>query len=344
MVNLGNLMDLFTDSGKVSRALRERTANEAWTSMNRRAKSETCSVASGSTSAARSAASGSGRFSNLANLSAQNNSKNSKQSLTKRSAFRVSTLVMDPTVDISTSILDMRCTGDTFVANSEVDQISAKQFFDCTVDSPTLPTTTCQEDIPIVYTSSTGRGVGTRARTFKSIKGVTTDPHVALQRLLSRHCLGPVAAGKGDEISTFEDSEAFKCTFYLSDLKSHLKFILDIYYPNNYSITEEERVEVFQNFLLWWQSTRLQLRNVPPHGSFSTGDEQHSDRVSFSAFSSRFLHESEALTVAHTIRPEPEPDPVIVQTPIPDLITSSAELPSPPIVYDRWGGYVFNLF
>jgi hypothetical protein len=352
MDNFGQLMDLLSDSGKVSRALKERTNNEMWTSMNRRAKSETCSAASASGSASVSASvssrsasgSGSGRFSNLLNSTAQNNNKNSKQSLTKRSAFRVSALVVDPAVNIPPSILAMRGTGVTFIANSEADQISAKQFFDCTVDSPSLPTPSCPEDIPVVYTSSTGHGVGTRARTFKANKGVTSNPHVALQRLLSRHCLGPVAARRGDEISTFEEPEALRCTFYLSELKSHLKFILDIYYPNNSIITEDERVEVFQNFQLWWQSTRLQLRIIPRHGSVSRGDEQHRDRVSFSAFSSWFLHVSETLIVAHTTRSEPEPEPVVTQTPLPDLITSPAELPSPPIVSDRWGGYIFNLF
>jgi hypothetical protein len=294
MDNFGQLMDLLSNSAKISRALRERRNNETWTSMNR-TQSDATSGPMGSVP--RSPAPK--RFSNLVHSTAQNN--NRKPLLNRRSTFRLSAIVVSPEVNIPPLILAMRGTGVTFVASSEsyvADQITAKAFFRCADDSAP----SCLQDLPIVYAASALR-IGMRAKSYRVSKGVTSDPHEALRRLLSRHFLGSAAAERGDEISTLEEKEALNCTFYLSELKSHLNFILDIYYPNDSILSQDERVEIFENFHSWWQSARLQT--VPRRGHVPTELSHQMDRVRFSAFSSWFLLVSEKLVVAHTTRSGP---------------------------------------
>lgn len=338
VINVGHFMDLFTDSDKESRALHERTSNEMWTSMNKRAKSDTSAVPSPPASVSSHSAvsaTDSGRFSNLVNTTAQNNSNYREQLIKRRSAFRLSTLVVNPEVNIPPMILAMRGTGTSFIASCEADQTAAKQFFGCEEARPSSPTPKLSypTDLPIVYAaSSRGRGIGMRAKSFRATKGITADANVALQRLLDRHFLGPNAAERGDTISTFEEAESLKCTFYLSELESHMTFILDIYYPNDIILSEDEREEVFQQFHLWWEASRS---TVPAE------DLEQRNRVSFSAFSSWFLLLSEALITAHTTRPELEQEPEIeiIEEEIPELIAYPT-----PIVSDRWEGMGLNFF
>jgi hypothetical protein len=289
MDNFGQLMDLLSNSAKISRALGERRNNETWTSMNR-TQSDGTSGPMGSVPRSADPK----RVSNLANSTAQNS--NRRQFLTRRSTFRLSAIVVNLEVYIPPLILAMRDIGVAFVASSEsyvADQSTAKSFFHCADESPF----SCSQDLPIVYAASDLR-IGMRAKSFRVTKGVTSDPHVALRRLLSRHFLGSVAAERGDEISAFDEKEALYCTFYLSELKSHLNFILDIYYPKDSILTRDERVEIFENFHSWWQSARLQ---TVPHRSHVPKETSHQlDRVSFSAFSSWFLLVSEKLVIAHT--------------------------------------------
>ena len=143
---------------------------------------------------------------------------------------------------------------------------------------------------------------------------------------------------QGGEISAFEKPEALKCTFYLSELKTLLNSILDIYYPNDTILSADERVEVMQHFLLWWDATLLKQQAAASRNKIPQGVSPHTDRVSFRTFSTWFLLMSEALIVAHTaVRAEPEAPP----RPLPDL--TSVEVLPPAVVSDSWGG-LFNLF
>jgi hypothetical protein len=290
MDNIGQLMYLLSNSEKISRAKRVRENNEIWTSMNR-TQSDTVI----GPMAPRSA--GPRRFSNLVNSTAHKIDRT--LSMRRRTAYRRTTSEMNPEVCIPPLILAMRGTGVIFVTNSDnyvADQITAKAFFSSANDCPT----SCSQEMPIVYATSALRA-GVRAKCFSANKGTTSDPHVALRRLLLRHFLGPAAAERGDEISFFEAHEALHCTFYLSELESLLNFICDIYYPNNNVLTEDERVEVFENFHSWRQSASL--RTAAPYcGSVSKEVAQLRDRVHFSDFSSWFLLVSRTLTVAHTTR------------------------------------------
>ena len=286
-------MDLLSNSEKISRKKRVRKINEIWTSMNRIQSDSVIGPM-----APRSA--GPRRLSNLVNSTAHKIDRTLPTR--RRSAFRLSSSETNPEVFIPPLILAMRGTGVIFVTNSDnyvADQITAKAFFDCS-DSTLV---SCSQEMPIVYATSAIKA-GVRAKSFRANKVITTDPHAALRRLLSKHILGPAAAQKGYEISAFEAHEALHCTFYLSELESLLNFICDIYYPNNNVLTEDERVEVFENFHSWWQSASLQTA-VPYRGSVSKEVAQLRDRVYFSDFSSWFLLVSRTLTVAHTKRTGP---------------------------------------
>ena len=290
MDNVCQLMDLLSNSEKISQAIRQRKNNEMWTAMNRpRSDAMSMALVSSRSAAPRG-------FSNLVLATAQNNDRN--VSLKRRSAFRLSTLEINTEVYIPPLILAMRGSGVAFVARNENDvagQNTAKTFFGCADDGQP----SCSQDMPIVHATSV-IGVRGRAKYFRANKGITSDPNVALRRLLSRYFLGTAAAERGDEISAFEEIEALNCTFYLSEIKNLLSILCEIYYPNNNILTEDERVEVFENFHYWWQFASLQI--VPQFGPVSKGVTRYSDRVSFSAFSTWFLLVSETLTGVHTTR------------------------------------------
>lgn len=295
IVNFGHFMDLLSTNAKKLRAFRERKDNEMWTSMNRIQSDGIL----GPMSSILPRPSAPTRVIHFVNSTAQKN--DCKQYLKRRNAFRLTTLAAYPEVYIPPMILAMRGTGVTFVSNGEnyvADQVIAKKFFNCADESPPSRT----HETPTVC-SVTARRVGSRAKSYRSNKGITSDPHEALRRLLSRHFLGPAAAERGDEISAFDEPEALRCTFYLSELKSYLNFIFDIYYPNNNILTEDERAEVFEYFHSWWQSARL--KTVPSRGHIMEEQVCDRDRVLFSAFSSWFLLVSETLVVAHTMRTGP---------------------------------------
>ena len=156
----------------------------------------------------------------------------------------------DRTVDciIPTLILIMRQTGSVFngeiISHSNADEIS-------TQISPFSGLQMSKKNFPTIEVRSNR---GKLARMYLANVQVTTDPEIALKRMLERHLLGKESHKNGEECNTFDVEDAVDDFIFMSELNEMLTWTWGTFYPGGKELSNEIRLEVDDLFKRWKKS------------------------------------------------------------------------------------------
>ena len=141
---------------------------------------------------------------------------------------------------------------------------------------------------PSVFIQST---VAKQARKYMANVDITTDPQIALKRMLERHLLGAESYRNGEECNIFDFEDAGNDFIFMSELKEMLTWTWDTFFPGGKKLTSELKLEVDDLFQKWRKSQiRLEsCSNDYPEGCTRTLG------ANFSEFSAWFTIVCEAV-------------------------------------------------
>ena len=126
---------------------------------------------------------------------------------------------------------------------------------------------------------------GKIARKFRANIEITTNPQVALKRMLQRHLLGAESYRNGEECSAFDLDEASNNLICMSELTEMLSWIWGTFYPGGKELSSELKLEVDDLFQKWRSSpSRLVLCTMSNIEAVTCFNWAH-----FSEFSAWFL-------------------------------------------------------
>ena len=107
------------------------------------------------------------------------------------------------------------------------------------------------------------RNIGKLAISYIANKEITTNPEVALKRMLQRHLLGAESYRNGDECSFFDLDDALNTFISNSELADMLAWTWLTFYPCGQKLTAELQLEVDDKFEAWNKSpTRLESCSI----------------------------------------------------------------------------------
>ena len=96
--------------------------------------------------------------------------------------------------------------------------------------------------------------VAKQARKYMANVDITTDPQIALKRMLERHLLGAESYRNGEECNIFDFEDAGNDFIFMSELKEMLTWTWDTFYPGGKKLTSELMLEVDDLFQKWRKS------------------------------------------------------------------------------------------
>ena len=210
-------------------------------------------------------------------------------------SFRIPRLTSTEKGMLPNFILDMRITGTRLIGKSETheeDQIVASNMFDCSEEREDVRTFV---ETPVVR-SSILRHTGYKSTAYRANRSITADPLAVLKQILARHTLGLEAYESGCEVSAFEEEEAAKCSFTLSEVESLMRLSFETYYPKDHVLSAEEREEVIEHLHAWYRSSLLIPSPSHPREEFRL--------ITFVSFSEWFLHLADKVTASRTVHDE----------------------------------------
>ena len=111
--------------------------------------------------------------------------------------------------------------------------------------------------LPIVIL---GRDSRKLARQYRANHEITTDPVVALKRLLDRHILGAEAYKNGIDSSVFEHPDESDVYIIITELSELVEWSWDTFYPGGREMTDELKLEVDEQLQRWF----LVQNHLPP--------------------------------------------------------------------------------
>ena len=129
------------------------------------------------------------------------------------------------------------------------------------------------------------RSIGKLAISYMANMEITTDPQVALKRMLQRHLLGAESYRNGEECSAFDLDEASNNLICMSELTEMLSWIWGTFYPGGLQLSSEVKLEVDANFQRWKELSERPLL----HSTNSSEIVREISRPSFTEFSDWFL-------------------------------------------------------
>ena len=183
---------------------------------------------------------------------------------------------------IPPAILRMRQTGGTFdreVTTQTRDGI----FFNKSLNPVSVPYSSGRVwTMPVVQAS---RLPGHLARTYQANVEITTDPHVALKRMLQRHLLGAESHMDGEECSVFDIDDASNDFMSMLELTELLGWCWGTYYPGGQELSYKLRAEVDEIFRRWRMSPLRRYSSSTSYTERSVGNWG----ANFSDFSTWFL-------------------------------------------------------
>ena len=158
---------------------------------------------------------------------------------------------MNFTSCIPLTILKMRLSGSMF-SREDVPTKVAKLFTSqassaLTVEIPKrlrLPTPAVQSP----------RGIGRLGISYLANKEITTDPKVALRRMLERHVIGADRYSNGEECSFLDIDNASDVFISSSELREMLAWTWITFYPCGQQLTAELKSEIDEMFEMWRRS------------------------------------------------------------------------------------------
>ena len=178
---------------------------------------------------------------------------------------------------IPATILKMRQTGGTFRKEETVrvgDEILASGSSD---DASDMSWT-----MPIVQAT---RNPGILARTYQANVEITTDPYIALKRMLQRHLLGSESHMNGEECSVFDIDDASNDFISMLELSELLSWCWTTFYPGGQELSDRVKAEVDELFQRWRKSPLRRHSN----STVCTGNMTGIWGANFSDFSCWFL-------------------------------------------------------
>ena len=135
--------------------------------------------------------------------------------------------------------------------------------------------------LPIVLaTHQSGR----LARIYTATVEITSDPMVALRRILDRHTVGAEAHKNGNECSLFEHLDVSDIYLFTSEISELLDWSWETFYPGGKAITTELKTEITEQLFRW--------RKVKNHLSTSGDTVPHLESAGgayFTEFATWFL-------------------------------------------------------
>ena len=149
---------------------------------------------------------------------------------------------------IPSFILTMRQSGSIF--NEECPSSSVDSQVLTHVSNPFILDTKCDK-IPAVMKRS---NLGKQARIYMANVEVTSDPDVALKRMLERHLLGAESFCNGGECNIFDLQDASDDFIFMSELLEMLTWSWGTFYPSGQELSSELKLEVDALFQRWRKS------------------------------------------------------------------------------------------
>ena len=162
-------------------------------------------------------------------------------------------------------ILAMRSSGEKMtcvVKQNMIESVVNKRLFDT---KTALSTSDVSTPYPTIHIND-GEKVAPYRRYFKLNSEHTTQVTLAVERMLMLHVVGHDKYHSSEAISVLDsvDSKNIHVTF--DDLTHLINWVFGAYYPGGYSISEQEKEELFFRLKRWWIRKRKQSieSNVSP--------------------------------------------------------------------------------
>ena len=156
---------------------------------------------------------------------------------------------------IPSMILYMRPTGSAFQNYYTGEDLSFRQF-NFTVSSEMAKASV---RLPAVLKQST---IGKQARMYMANVDVTTDPNVALRRMLERHLLGAESYKNGEECHIYDFEDAADDFLFMSEFAEMLSWTWGTFYPGGKKLTSDLKLEV-EGLFQKWRKSRTSLVSCP---------------------------------------------------------------------------------
>ena len=155
---------------------------------------------------------------------------------------------------IPSFILSMRQSGSIFNEDGPSNFVENQMLTD--VSNPFI-LDTISDKIPAVMKRS---NLGQLARIYMANVEVTSDPDVALRRMLERHLLGAESFRNGGECNIFDLQDASDDFIFMSELTEMLSWSWGTFYPSGNELTSELKLEV-EGLFQKWRKSAIRLRS-----------------------------------------------------------------------------------